>query len=155
MDARSNGNMSPLFHAIEQGDLDIASMLVDRGADLHVVTSLGSLMSLACQGKYDSTAAADEFTRGDVFKFLRARGLSLDDPKTFDLQDKTIKDSGGWSLLHIAAQSANLGVVKLLLGEKVLVSPVFDGKTPLDFALDGGHDEVAQVLQAAGARRGI
>jgi ankyrin repeat protein len=152
-DARSNGNISPLHEAIASGRPDIAELLIARGADLRVVTSRGTLMSAACAGDY-TTNADNPHTTGEMFKFLRAKGLPLDDPPGFDIQKETVTPPSGFSLLHIAAQSANLEVVKLLLSEGVPVNAVHNGKTPLDYALEGQYGAVARALEAAKATKG-
>lgn len=154
VDARSNGNISPLFGAIQRGAVDFADLLIVKGADLKVVTSLGTLMSAACGGSYDECATDSPETRGELLTYLRARGLPLDDPQSFDIEEKTIKPADGFSLLHLAAQSANLTVVKMLLKENVPVNPLFKGKTPLDLAQENGYAKVVEVLRAAGGKPG-
>jgi ankyrin repeat protein len=150
VDARNAGNISPLFYAIQKGDLVIAERLIAVGADLGVVTTFGTLMSAAAQGHFEPERDSP-FTRGEIFDFLRARGLGIEDPMHFDLASKTIVPSRGDSLLHIASRSANLGVVQRLIAAGVALNQPFDGKTPLAAARQKGYTAVADALAAAGA----
>ena len=53
----------------------------------------------------------------------------------------------GYSALHDAAQNGNLEIVELLLASGAQASVISNnGVTPLDLALDGGHDDVCQLL---------
>ena len=53
----------------------------------------------------------------------------------------------GYTALHDAAQVRNLEIIELLLASGAQASVISnDGITPLDLALDGGHDDVCQLL---------
>ena len=56
-----------------------------------------------------------------------------------------LQDSNGYTALHDAAQIGILEIVELLLASGAQAS-VSAGVTPLDLALDCGHDDVCQLL---------
>jgi ankyrin repeat protein len=55
---------------------------------------------------------------------------------------------GGFTALHAAAQSGNVGLIRLLLDKGANPQPrTLDGKTPLTFAVDNKHEAVVKILQ--------
>eukprot|EP00941_MAST-03F_sp_MAST-3F-sp1_P005020 g5020.t1 len=66
--------------------------------------------------------------------------------------DLDIKDSGGWTALHLASTVGNLECVQALLKAKCNVRTVNNhGFTPLHCAAGRGHTEVVRTLIDAGA----
>ncbi|KAF3941503.1 Tankyrase-1 [Dactylella cylindrospora] len=70
--------------------------------------------------------------------------------------DVDVRDGNGETPLHFAAWYGALPVVKLLIDKGADVNAVsqkFSNGSPLVWALDQGHHEIAQVLRRAGAIR--
>lgn len=66
--------------------------------------------------------------------------------------DIDIQDKSGRAALHYAVEQSAIEVVKQLLdkGANVNIEGYY-GITPLDVALDEGHDDIAELLKSRGA----
>lgn len=57
--------------------------------------------------------------------------------------------------LHIAAREGSLNIVKLLVEHNAKLSELDDfGLSPLDYAIDHNHKEIASYLRSKGAKSG-
>jgi uncharacterized protein len=66
--------------------------------------------------------------------------------------DVEIPEEGGFRALHIAAESGDLRLVKLLLDHKARIDAKSDdGTTPLGVATKRGREAIAKLLRARGA----
>jgi ankyrin repeat protein len=125
---------TPLADAASLGYAEMVECLLSRGAQLKISGQSDPTLHQAVRG--GSLA---------VVKLLLAAGAPLDE------QDE-IQDAP----LHVAAEDeSRLPILKLLLesGANPRLTRIFD-ETPLDVALEGGCDECARTLIAAGAPRG-
>ena len=70
-----------------------------------------------------------------------------------DLHATNPREEGMMPLHHAAESSAPTEVVKLLLhsGASINATAAATGWTPLDYALDRGHESVTQLLRSCGA----
>lgn len=118
---------TPLHAAIESGSELAVAQLVTAGADVNVVQSDGGTpISVAVENRWDQLAS-----------FLSR------------IADPNILLPDGRSLLHVAAQSGSLIWATTLLGfhEERLIDTRDDNEwTPLHYAVDKGHTEVARKL---------
>jgi len=134
--AQDASGKSPLTYAVINDHLAVTEMLLDRGAnvnskDKHKVT----LLSYAAYGN-----------QAEMAELLVARGASVN-----------LKDDTGWAPLHIAAEnnSREVSIILIDAGAQLNSLTTFGGErqeTPLDIAIRLGSDDVAQVLQEAGAK---
>ena len=99
-----------LFEAVEEGDLDEVTRLLDLGNDVDICDPCAGNISLLM-----SSASCDH----DVWRLLLARGAT---PNTVD-------DEGG-TALHRACMTGNDKLVRELLKAGAIVAPDFFGKTP-------------------------
>jgi ankyrin repeat protein len=62
--------------------------------------------------------------------------------------DPNIREQGGYTPLHAAAQNGDKAMIRTLLyGGADLTLQSDDGKLPIDLALEAGHTETARLLQ--------
>src|SRR5438067_13056499 len=133
-EAESNFGWAPLHFAAFAGNVEVAKLLLDRGAaiDRRANTKFRNTpLQVSLLTRQDEMAA-----------FLVAHGA-----------DVRIEQAEGFTALHEAAQNGSEKVVKLLLdsGADPNVRTT-DGRTPLGIARKKGYDEIARLLQARGAR---
>ena len=118
-------NQTPLSWACENGHLEIAKILAQRGASIKGVKLVRTL----------------ENGHAEVVEWLINNGCGVED-----------KDRQGNSLLHIAAYGGRDTVVQLLLDKGVNIELRNDhGWTPLLWASQNGHTSAAQLLLDKGA----
>jgi hypothetical protein len=133
--ARNTG-ATPIYIAAQNGHLDVVVRLITApGADADkALTGPGftPLMIAASHGHTDV-----------VGRLTAAPGVDVNKART----------DTGCTALYIAAQKGHLHVVERLLAEPGLnVNQArWDGATPLSIAILEGHQDVAQMLRAAGA----
>ena len=64
------------------------------------------------------------------------------------------KDQNGNSLLHLAAETGDLGMVIFFVSKFCALNNLNgESKTPLDVATAAGHDELAKYMEAVGCRK--
>ena len=120
-----------LFPASQFGDLEIASLLIDWGADTTVANENGET----------PLHVALEYRNEVVARLLIERGA-----------DASVADEDGETPLHVASRHGNEAVARLLIdrGADALVADE-DGDTLLHFALRHGNEAVARLLIDRGA----
>ena len=127
-DASHNGSTrtTPLLFALQRGKPDVARLLLDHGADVHVHDKNGKTPL--------HFAAAYDFI--EVVRMLLERNLEVNS-----------RDDQRYTPLLFASQKGNPNVVRLLLdnGADAHVHTL-RGSTPLHLAAVEGHFEVAQIL---------
>ena len=155
---------SPLFAALIKEDIDVASLLLQRGANLNILDEIGrSALHRAAEGG-----------RIHIADLLLKHGADVDLPNSSGdsalslasykgqiemlrllLQhgaDVNFKNETGFSPLHRAAQNGHLDVARYLLGSGADVgSRDKDGQTPLYQASYWGQVEVTELLIQHGA----
>lgn len=126
--------MTGLHWAAERGDVEIARLLLDAGADLEAVTRLGAYRPLHLAARGGHAAVVD---------LLLAAGA----------QTSGETDTGSATPLHFAAASGSDAVVRTLLEHGADPDAREDrwGQTPLMFAAAGGRTSAALALLAGGA----
>ena len=122
VDAIGGYNVSPLATALAMGNLDVAQLLYDHGAHVDV------------QGDDRRTPLYAATGHPKIVEWLLSRGA---DPHFL----------WEYSCLHMAAQSGQLEVARILLQHKADQNALNkEGQTPLHLASAGGHINVAQLL---------
>lgn len=125
---------APLHMAAFAGNVPNAKLLLDRGAD----------MRLRAKTKFrNSPFLVAMLTREpEMVKLFLDRGA-----------DVLERQAEGDTALHEAAASGDFPLVKLLVEHgSDLGAKDDDGKTPLDYAVEKKHAEVAEFLRAKGVR---
>ena len=116
--------MTPLFWAAQQGNLDLAKLLVDKGADINVLSPIfGTALHRAVFMGHDQIA-----------EYLLDKGAQT-----------TAQNSTG-TVLHTAAIRGNLEAAKLLIDKGADVNTVNqNGEIPLFYALSTGSDRPSDL----------
>lgn len=130
-----HGGITPLMLAAQKGQLEIAALLVDKGASIGLKDSWG----------WTALMYALRYGHHDLAEFLIEKGANARD-----------KGAYFWTTLMIAAAGGSLDSVKMILGEGVglnwgtLRSGENDPPACVAFKLD--HDEIAHFLLEQGAK---
>ncbi|KAJ3113985.1 Protein kinase C signaling pathway involved MAPKK protein [Phlyctochytrium bullatum] len=128
IDCRGNLKRTPLNWAAIEGHLPVIQLLCEKGADAE------------CRNEYGYTPLHHAAFWGhvDIVRFLVERGAADIDCRT-NLRDTP---------LHAAAFNGQLQIVQYLVqkGADVLATDK-DGKTARDWALEKGHENVAEFLE--------
>jgi ankyrin repeat protein len=128
--ARSPGGGTPLHLAAFAGNLDVARVLLDAGAEVNA----------RAENEFKNTPLQVTTLTGqvEVARLLLSRGA---DPKA--------KQEGGFTALHEAAISGNKKLLALLLDAGAdPKAAADDGRTPIDVAKEKGDREAAALLAA-------
>jgi ankyrin repeat protein len=129
-DRGSDIQRSALGSAARAGHLEVAELLLDRGARVDLVP----------RGDASALITAAEHGHRPVVEMLLARGA---DP------NRTLKGDG--SPLIAAARSGDREVVRMLLDAGADPDTWVDGdESPLYHAVNGGHEEIVRMLLDAG-----
>ena len=131
IDDHSDDGYTALHFAAYFGRLEVARMLLERGADPNCVAQNASRVTplhSAVAGRHR-----------DLAGLLLALGSSAN-----------AVQQGGWSPLHAAAQNGDEAIVGLLLLRGAdATRPADNGRTPVDLAVEGGHAALAELLREA------
>jgi cytochrome c len=124
--------VTALYIACEKGNLDLAKLLIDRGADVNLPVSWQRTpLYAATNGGY-----------ADIVKLLLENGA---DPNHL---------AKAQTPLHMAAENGCLQCVIHLVDAGADVNALTsDGNPPIHFAKRSGHDDIAAYLQSHGAGR--
>lgn len=113
-------------------ELEIAKLLLEKGADINAVDIEGKSNALIF-------AAANE--KIQIARLLIDRGMNVNS-----------KNSSSGTPLIFAAKSGNTELLKLLLGKGADINAISQsGNTALTWAAAGGHTEAVKILLARGA----
>jgi ankyrin repeat protein len=128
---RGDDGFAPLHLAAYFGQLEVARLLLERGADPNAVASNDSRVT--------PLHSAVSARRRDLAGLLLALGASAN-----------AVQKGGWTPLHAAAHNGDEAIVDLLLLRGAdATRPADDGRTPPDLADEGGHAALADMLREA------
>jgi ankyrin repeat protein len=128
---RNDDGYAPLHLAAYFGQLEVARMLLERGADPNAVAANGSRVT--------PLHSAVSARHRDLAGLLLALGASAN-----------AVQKGGWTPLHAAAHNGDEAIVDLLLLRCAdATRPSDDGRTPPDMADEGGHAALADMLREA------
>ena len=132
IDALRDG-ATPLCIACQEGHVDAARLLLDKGAEV----------DRAKEGGFTPLYIACENNHVDVARLLLDKGAEV---------DKAMK--GGWTPLIIACENGHVDLARLLLNKGADIDRAEEegGWTPLVFACQNGHVEAARLLLDRGAR---
>jgi len=168
VNSRDNQGRTPL-HVIEwwSNDFQLPLVLLEGGADqgardndghtpLHAVARWGKLKVAQRLLEFDDDLNVNE-------EYLPGRTF-IDDAEQwcndFSLlllergADPGIRNNDGQSALHVASREGNLSVVRQLLKFDVDINSYdSEGRTPLQLAVEGGHEMVEKLLLEHGAER--
>ena len=128
--ARNNAGESSLHLAARLGMTDVVELLLLEGADLLDVDEQGrTVLFLALE-------ASDLQAGYDVITILLEQDV-----------DVNKKDQTGRNILHVAAQKGNSrALLSLIYWVEDYSHKDANGKTPLDYAREGGHKDAEEVL---------
>lgn len=164
--SRNEDHRLPLQFVVARGQADMVELLVSLGADPLGVDGFGHFAAT-----YASAAGVDdavmravaELSQAEIASAERgarpARGYEVDLLAALALGDvdtaARFGSTVGPGVLHLMAKRGNADAVRWLLGRganpDALWSHFGADVTALHLAVMGGHEEVAQVLLAAGA----
>ncbi len=152
---------TPLHYACSNGDLKMAELLIDEGADIEArATSMEAspLHDAICSGRQEVVqllidAGAKVNGKDAYLRYAVSYGGSKMVALLLQAGASTqTKNSFGDSLMHEAVARKNTDIVKLLIDSKVEVDlPGASGETPLFRACRQGSLAIAQLLVDAGA----
>jgi len=147
---------TPLQLAAAQGDLAMARLLIEKGADVNALASDGSsALFLGVEHREEAMirfllangARHDIFTASALGEADLVESLVENDPRLLNARDYR-----GDTALHWAAKRGQKKVVDVLLARGVHADiKGHYGSSPLEYAAYWGHAAVAEVLLAGGA----
>jgi hypothetical protein len=130
---RGHNGFTPLHSAANFGDLEVTQKLIEYDDDVNAKnvfgwTPLHIPLHMASNGEY--------FQDGSVLQLLLEHGADINARETY-----------GWTPLHWASYNGMLEIVRLLLEHGADVETKAHGKTPMQDAVERGHDEVVKLLR--------
>ncbi len=132
--AHSSDGWTPLHLAAFFGHADLATALIERGADVNS-RSTNSM-------KNTPLHAAAAGGHVPLVELLLEHGAGVNDTQV-----------GGWTALHSAAQAGNRAMVETLIAHGANVNArAANEQSPLDLALMQGRQDVADLLDQLGAK---
>ncbi len=134
VNASAGDGMTALHWAADAGEVEIANILIDAGANVDAVTRLGDYTPLHLASRQGSAS---------LIEALLEAGASPNSNST----------AGGSSALHFAAGAGSVAAIKTLLehGAEVNGRESSRGQTPLMFAAAKGRADAIRALLANGA----
>lgn len=119
------------------GRPDVLDLLLSTGAD----PNAASRNAMQVTPLHSACACADEVAAHRMTAALLAAGA-----------DPNVAQEGGWTPLHQAAAQGRLAIIEMLLDRGAEAgSRNDDGRTPVDMAVEKGHDDAAELLRRHGA----
>ncbi|XP_078348823.1 transient receptor potential cation channel subfamily A member 1-like isoform X2 [Oculina patagonica] len=134
VDEEDSEGMTPILRASLSGHVEIIEQLLDKGASICPLPGSTAPSPLMCAVKRGHHRA---------ILFLLQRGSPID-----------LRDSHQRTCLHVAAYSANVETVDIILkngGKELIDSLDRDSRTPIHYAAAKGSREIVQKLLDAGA----
>ncbi|TYZ58434.1 hypothetical protein PybrP1_000245 [[Pythium] brassicae (nom. inval.)] len=127
--ARDKYGLTALHWACDRGQVAVATLLLERGADVNALEK-------RIFKRTPLLFAALEPGAGELVSLLLRYGASL-----------TAADHKGWRALHCAAHAGSVDVVRALVAEGADLSALTArGESVLHLAARGGHAELVQQL---------
>ncbi|KAI1818574.1 hypothetical protein GGS20DRAFT_527661 [Poronia punctata] len=130
LEVRDQIGRTPLLWAATNGNIDLATFLLDSHANVAATNNRGrTALHLASESN-------DKTHREDMVRLLLKHGA-----------DPGATSDGGWTPLHNAAQSGHLSVAALLLEANAHVNAeLSNGMTPLHWAAFNGLEDMVRLL---------
>ena len=121
---------------------ELSRIMIEKGADIHAKTERGMGVFTQCT----MVGISRELVPYEFAEYLLSKGADIDEANKTDYYL-------GYTPLFWAVESGDEKLVKFLVdhGAKVNLTSG-KGKTPLSIALEGGKNEIAEILKAAGAK---
>ena len=141
INAKLDGDGSPLIGAARKGHVAVVALLLDRGADVN----------LPVDGDGNPLIMAAREGHVDVVTLLLDRGASIDQVVPSD-ENALIQASGEGQLAVVkllVARGANVNA--RVWADSAYERPNGEWRTPLSMARKGGHTAVVEFLRGAGA----
>jgi len=164
LNAKNQDAMAPLNLAAENGQLEVAKLLLKKGADpllgdnensgpIHLAAISGSIpiIDLLLENGVGINFRDDNGLTALHFALSRRQFEAAQ--HLIDIgADVKIQTNNSWSTLQFAAIGGNLDLVKQIVEKKVDVNdPLENGFTPLFSAVSFGHTDVVKYLVENGA----
>ena len=143
VNAQDNTLFTPLHYAVEFGRLQVVQLLIENNADIHARTVFGlSPLHVAVR-----PAIMDN--QIDIMQVLLDHGAN---PNARDIDNATPLLRSSWS--GILLRKGTVEGTRLLLKHGAIIDAEDnEGRTPLQLALEHGHDDIATCLKEHGATR--
>ena len=132
VDALGPHGGTALLTALHHGNVDVAALLLDKGADANWVSAGGQMSPLSVAACAGNLAAVEQ---------LLARGAKVDTATKW-----------GWTALHFACTKGALDVALALIAASAPIDGVTrdDGMSPVQYAAANGEIAIARALVDAG-----
>jgi ankyrin repeat protein len=135
INAKNSDGESPLQLAAQVGQKEILELLISKGADINTKDVVG----------WTPVIEAAREGHKEIVELLISKGANL------NARDRLI----GATTLHYAAVNGHKEIVKILIKNAAdFNSKDMAGQTPLNFAIDEGMDEIADLLRKHGGKTG-
>jgi ankyrin repeat protein len=159
---QSNYRGTPLTLAFRRGNMEIAQLLIEKGADPNIRDSFGetALMYAAGSGKMDMVTALLEKGADPNIKnnngwsalWYAVRNKNMVTALLEKGADPNSRDNDGWTALIFAANHGIMDMVKLLVENGANVNlRANNGSTALSLAYDKGEMDIYRYLKEQGA----
>lgn len=166
---RNESGWTPLLTACFRGNVEMAGLLLENGADINAKcrTGMTPIYLAATEGYYKLTdLLAQKGAKLDVpagrSKWTPLmRASSKGHVKTAEVLIKhgakiNARSRAGWTPLHGAAEQGHLRIIKMLVNAGADINAKNNlGRTPLDLAMENSHEKALEYLKKHGARRGM
>ncbi|XP_048520177.1 uncharacterized protein LOC109544510 isoform X2 [Dendroctonus ponderosae] len=131
MNSKGNDDFTLLHIASQEGNLEVASYLVDKGCSIDARNNAGSKpIHIAAREGHEATV-----------KYFLSKGLSVNE-----------LGAANQTVIHYAAMTGQLNVVKFLIMQGANINAKdLNCCTPLHLAAENGYKDVIQVLLQNGA----
>jgi ankyrin repeat protein len=151
-----NWGETPLHIVAEKGDIELAKLLISKGADVNAGTITGTTPL------YYATRKGNI----EIVKFLVSKGANVNDRDAlsvaaeknelevvqFLVSKGAVANQGA---LFRAVENGNIEIVKFLVSKGADVNAKTDiGETPLDWAKKRGQTAIVQYLTSVGGKSG-
>lgn len=165
VNASVEGDLTPIFYAIQENRLDIVNLLLKNGADPNISNKFGNKPMYGAitgnklnilQTLLDNKADREACDHKGVSPLFMAYNH-----KNYEAMKILLTDHGnpiaanvtGSHILHVAAHENNINclkcVMKICPNLKLFINGNRDGKTPLDISEEKNHSKFYKLLHGA------
>ena len=143
VNARDRALFTPLHRATEFGRLQVVQLLIEHNADIHglTISGLSPLHMAATPYNMDNQI--------DIMQILLDHGAN---PNARDINNATPLRRSSWSGTRLLKGTVE-GTRLLLKHGAIIDTEDNEGRTPLQIALEHGHEDIATCLKEHGATR--